>query len=88
MQKPHPLDRLTEWLQPFLLAILWVSGPIWLFSYGWMLKNLMLTAPLWVSTPVLISAFTAAIGFAALLDKREAEYRQTQADRSAPPRHP
>lgn len=82
------LDRLAERLRPWLLVWLAVSAPIWMVSYAWMLKNLLETAPLWVSIPVGFSAITAALGLAALLDIRQEHQIPPRDDQSGPHRRP
>lgn len=44
--------------------------PIMLLSYGWMLKELMFSAPGWISAVVIISHLIGWLGISALIDMK------------------
>lgn len=74
----HPADRIMQAARPLILILAIPALPVMLFSYGWMLKELVTAAPIWVSAAVVISHLIGWLGIAALFDKRE-EQRQSSA---------
>ena len=53
------------------IAIIYLSVPVTLISYGWALHEISKQAPLWVFLIVGVSHFISLLGFAALLNRRQ-----------------
>jgi len=86
MQKEHPIDRLMRRLRGPIIAGLFLSGPIMLLSYGWMIKDMLLRAPIWVSVIVVIAHLVTWLAIASLFDSQQERRMKQQGDQSAPPR--
>ena len=85
--KEHIADRFARAVRPFVIAGIYLCLPIYLFSSGWGLKQLMFAAPWWVSVIVVISHFVTWLGIASLFDMQQ-ERRQSLRDaQSVPPEH-
>ena len=52
-----------------LLVWIFATAPISLLSVGWGLKQLFLTAPVWLSVVVFLSLITTVLSFARLVDE-------------------
>lgn len=57
-------------IRPLLIGVTLLAFPVMLISYGWMMKQLFITAPVWVSVVVLISHLIGWLGISALIDIR------------------
>jgi len=85
MRYTHPIDRAAYALRGVILGATYLCAPIYMISYGWMLKKLLTTAPGWVSAVVILAHIIVWIGIASLFDRSQ-ERRQTQElDQSARP---
>ena len=71
MQKENPLDRFARWVRGPAIAGLYVSVPVALISYGWLIKMMIEAAPFWVSALVITAHLAAWLGIASLFDKRQ-----------------
>lgn len=68
MDKEHPLDRFMRHHRRIVGFVAVLSFPIFMISYGWMLKQLLMAAPWWVSVAVVISNLTVVVGLGSLID--------------------
>lgn len=71
----NPIDRAVFRLRGTIVALLVVAGPIFLFSYGWMLVELYYAAPGWVTATVALSHFCVWLGIGTLFDKSQEQDR-------------
>jgi hypothetical protein len=70
MHKEVFADRLARALRlPAMIGAL-ICGPVFLISYGWVMRDFFLSAPLFVSTPIGAAHVVVWLGFAAWLDTR------------------
>lgn len=76
MQKKHPIDRFARRIRGAVVLLAIASLPVFLFSYGWMLKDALATWPLWASLPAIAAQIAVWLGIASLLDIRQE--RQSQ----------
>ena len=58
-----------------IIVLAALSGPVMLISYGWMLKQLVLTAPGWLTAICVTAHLAAWLGIASLLDMRAQQDR-------------
>lgn len=63
-----------------VLAVL--SAPVFLISYGFMLKHALTTWPWWASAITIAAHITGWLGISALLDSRQERRTKTQAAQS------
>lgn len=85
MQQEHPIDRLMRRLRGPIIAGIVLSGPVMLLSYGWMIKDMLLRAPVWVSVVVIIAHLVTWLGIGSLFDIQQERRKKLQDDLYAPP---
>lgn len=85
MRYTHPVDRAVYALRGVILAACYLCGPIMLISYGWMARELITTAPVWVSVIVLIAHVVGWLGIASLIDMRRERLTPPEPDQFARP---
>lgn len=76
MQNEHPIDRFARRIRGAVVLLAMASLPIFLFSYGWMLKDALATWPLWASIPAIVAQIAVWLGIASLLDIRQERQNQ------------
>ena len=59
-------------LKLILMVLLGLAAPIFLISYGWMMKQLWLSAPWWVLVPVFASHVAVFYGGSLAFDRKDA----------------
>lgn len=67
----NPIDRLGFRLRGVIVVFLVLSLPIFLFSYGWMIKQLFYAAPGWITAIVFLAHAAVWIGIGSLFDSRQ-----------------
>lgn len=72
----NPIDRAIFRMRGFILFLLILAGPIFLFSYGWMIRELYYAAPGWITTIAALSHFCVWLGIGTLFDKSQEQDRQ------------
>lgn len=71
----NPIDRAVFRMRGVVLALVYLAGPVFLLSYGWMLKQLWYAAPGWLTAIVVASHLIGWLGIGILLDKRQEQDR-------------
>lgn len=71
MNKIHPVDRLMLKLRVPIIIGAALCFPVFMLSYGYALRWLITTAPIWISAPSVISHLVVFLGVASLIDIRE-----------------
>lgn len=79
MEKEHPLDKFGRAVRTPLMIGAALCLPVMLFSYGWMIKALILAAPVLVSVAVIIAHFVVWLGISSLIDMRQERLSKPQA---------
>jgi len=74
----HPLDRLFRHLRGPLIVLAWASFPVFLLSYGFAMKWLITTAPLWASIPSVISHILVMLGLAYRIDTPQSPHPSSE----------
>ena len=82
MRYTNPFDRLAYALRPAVYAMIWLCVPVALMGYGWMLRELFLAAPWWVSVVVGISHLVSVLGLAIQIDSLREQLRLQGHDQS------
>lgn len=80
--REHPLDRAMRAARPAILVFVVVSGPVFLFSYGWAMKLLLMQVGLWWGAIFVVCHVMAGIAVGSLFDSRQ-ERAQTSPDGQA-----
>jgi len=78
MDYDHPLDRLGVRLRPLLIVGAGLCFPIFMVSYGLMVKHALMTWPVWGSVLTVIAHLVVCLGIAGLLDTRQERSRRQQ----------
>ncbi len=84
----HPLDRLMRHLRLPIIVLAYASFPVFLLSYGFAMKWLITTAPLWASIPSVISHILVMLGLAYRIDTPQAPHPSSEASQSPRLRRP
>lgn len=71
MQKEHPIDRAMRPLRGVFIWGLIVSGPIFMMSYAWGVKQVYLSAPGWITAAVVIAHLATWLAIGSLIDIRQ-----------------
>ena len=71
MEKEHFLDRAMRPLLPIFAGLLYLTLPVFLYSYGWGLKMIYAVAPGWLFAVVIVTHVLVALGIASLFDMRQ-----------------
>lgn len=78
MRYTHPLDRLAVAIRPVAIIVAALSFPVFLISYGLLLKHAWQTWPWWGTAATLVSHFTVVLGISSLFDSRQERLNRTQ----------
>jgi len=71
MQKEHPLDRLARRFRGLIILMLFISAPIMLLSYGWMMVQSFKYMPGWLFSIVFIAHLFSWLGISSLFDSQQ-----------------
>ncbi len=72
----HPIDRLTHRLRLPIIVVAVVSLPVFLITYGLMVRYALTTWPWWGSAALVVSHLMGWLGIGSLFDMRQ-EKRQS-----------
>ena len=86
MEKEHFMDRAMRPLLPILAGLLWISGPLFLLSYGWGIKLIYYAAPGWIFAIVVVVNVLVWLGIASLLDMRQGRQNPPNSGKAELPR--
>lgn len=70
MTQETPLDRALRAFRPALFVLGVIAFPIWMVSYGWMIRALFDAAPLWLAVVAGLSHFICFLVIASLFDRQ------------------
>lgn len=68
MEKEHFADKAARRFRKPLIALLLVSGPVFVFSYAKMLQLAATTWSGWIFWPVMVAQVIGFLGIASLID--------------------
>lgn len=84
MEYSHPIDRLGYKLRPVVLALLYLCGPVMLFTYCRLILIAIDQWPWWATAVTVISHLVGWLGIGALFDRQEERRMMPEADQDEP----
>lgn len=72
----NPIDRLGYRFRGVIVVFLVLSLPVFLISYGWMIKQLFYAAPGWITAIIFACHASVWIGISSLFDSRQERDQQ------------
>ena len=85
MLSQHPIDRFGRATRGIFLFAMVACLPVTLYSYAWMIKQVYLAAPTWISVVVTVSQIITFLGIASLFDKQQERRQLSEPAQSEPP---
>jgi hypothetical protein len=68
MRYTHPIDRIMLRARTTIVVLAVLSLPVFLVSYGLMMKHAVTTYPVWIAVSVFVSHAIGWLGIASLID--------------------
>ncbi len=81
----HPVDRLGAALRPVIIVLAVASLPVFLLTYGFLIKHALTTWPWWGSAALIVSHLIGWLGIGSLFDARQERLQSSEAAQSLQP---